>query len=723
MACALDSASEVQNISGLTNLKCGPCQIRYRERLPQFWCISCEEGLCVECYENHKAIKVSRNHSVVPVEISETEPTFISTLQTECHIHDSPFELYCPSHETPCCSECAAIHHPSCLGITLFHTFVRDIKNSEKLDDLDKNIDIALENIETLTENRKNNLQQLDSKSDVMSKMGKIREEIDEMLNALETELQSKFEISLQNQKIEIEKVLLELDKKRKVIAEYRNNLTQLKLCGTDTQMFLVMKQIEDIVFGDMDSTRDMLNAQAMKETDIMIKKKDYIGDIISGLLDVTIIKMDSKVVLKELKSKTTYQMAKVGNTGLTSSLEPEKKNINSLQSSGFPDDGDNDQAEVLSPHQPNAMAQVASDGYEIPARLRTLHTLVIQYASQGRYEVAVPLCQQTLTDLEKTSGHDHPDVATMLNILALIYRDQGKYKEAANLLNDALCIREKTLGNDHPAVAATLNNLAVLYGRRGEYKGAEPLCKRALEIREKVLGKDHPDVAKQLNNLALLCQNQGKYQEVEHYYRRALEIYSKRLGTDDPNVSKTKNNLASAYLNQGKYKLAEALYKEVLTRAHEKEFGKVDGNNKAIWMHAEEREESKKKLKDGTPMPEYGGWHKATQTNSPTVSTALKNLGALYRRQAKYEAAEILEKCAMQSETNGKLKRSGSYSKLRASIRRSSAKLVQKLKGKGDENSGSEPVLVFTLSDCNSSMKRASSMSVLNTNSKEEKN
>ena len=71
-------------------------------------------------------------------------------------------------------------------------------------------------------------------------------------------------------------------------------------------------------------------------------------------------------------------------------------------------------------------------------ARLRTLHNLVIQYASQGRYEVAVPLCKQALEDLEKTSGHDHPDVATMLNILALVYRDQNKYKEAANLLNDA---------------------------------------------------------------------------------------------------------------------------------------------------------------------------------------------------------------------------------------------------------------------------------------------
>ncbi|GAB6020507.1 Kinesin light chain 3 [Chamberlinius hualienensis] len=432
----------------------------------------------------------------------------------------------------------------------------------------------------------------------------------------------------------------------------------------------------------------------------------------------------------------------------------------------GFPDDDDEQQQEALSPTPPGQMAAAANAGYEIPARLRTLHNLVIQYASQGRYEVAVPLCKQALEDLEKTSGHDHPDVATMLNILALVYRDQNKYKEAANLLNDALAIREKTLGENHPAVAATLNNLAVLYGKRGKYKEAEPLCKRALEIREKVLGKDHPDVAKQLNNLALLCQNQGKYEEVERYYQRALEIYESKLGPDDPNVAKTKNNLASAYLKQGKYKEAEILYKQVLTRAHEREFGSIDGDNKPIWQVAEEREENKNKHKENAPYGEYGGWHKAAKVDSPTVTTTLKNLGALYRRQGKYEAAETLEDCALRSrkeakvaqllgnesftsststssglsskekrrsgskersrrgsresldsisneraeegDENGLMKRSGSLSKLRASIVRSSAKLVQKLKGGGDFPSTDGRILY------GSTMKRASSMSVL---------
>ncbi|KAJ0022298.1 hypothetical protein NQD34_009788 [Periophthalmus magnuspinnatus] len=298
--------------------------------------------------------------------------------------------------------------------------------------------------------------------------------------------------------------------------------------------------------------------------------------------------------------------------------------------------------APLAAVHRCPSSAEVAAQqgGYEIPARLRTLHNLVIQYASQGRYEVAVPLCkQQALEDLEKSSGHNHPDVATMLNILALVYRDQNKYKEAANLLNDALAIREKTLGPDHPAVAATLNNLAVLYGKRGKYREAEPLCKRALEIREKVLGANHPDVAKQLNNLALLCQNQGKYTEVEQYYQHALYIYQSQRGPDDSNVAKTKNNLASCYLKQGKYRQAEALYKEILSHAHAKEGSTVEGEGPPSWSGAAEG-----------------------------------------------------------------LRRSGSFTKLRESLRRSSEKLVRKLRGGADQ----EP------HPHSAGMKRARSLNVL---------
>ncbi|XP_054603454.2 kinesin light chain 2 isoform X1 [Nothobranchius furzeri] len=426
-----------------------------------------------------------------------------------------------------------------------------------------------------------------------------------------------------------------------------RKNLEDIELGLGEAQVIIALSSHLSAV----ESEKQKLRAQVRR----LCQENQWLRDELAGTQH-KLQRSEQNVAQLEEEKKHLEFMNQIKK--LDDDVSPsEEKN----QSSGGGGDSSKDSLDDLFPNdddqgpaQPSGEVAAQQGGYEIPARLRTLHNLVIQYASQGRYEVAVPLCKQALEDLEKTSGHDHPDVATMLNILALVYRDQNKYKEAAHLLNDALAIREKTLGKDHPAVAATLNNLAVLYGKRGKYKEAEPLCKRALEIREKVLGKYHPDVAKQLNNLALLCQNQGKYDEVEYYYRRALEIYESKLGADDPNVAKTKNNLATCYLKQGKFKDAEVLYKEILTRAHEKEFGSVNNDNKPIWMHAEEREESKSKRKDSIPYVEYGSWYKACKVDSPTVNTTLKSLGALYRRQGKLEAAETLEECASKTRKQG---------------------------------------------------------------------
>ena len=52
-----------------------------------------------------------------------------------------------------------------------------------------------------------------------------------------------------------------------------------------------------------------------------------------------------------------------------------------------FQDDGDDERGGGQSPTPSTQYAFPANAGYEIPARLRTLHNLVIQYASQGDQE------------------------------------------------------------------------------------------------------------------------------------------------------------------------------------------------------------------------------------------------------------------------------------------------------------------------------------------------
>ena len=80
--------------------------------------------------------------------------------------------------------------------------------------------------------------------------------------------------------------------------------------------------------------------------------------------------------------------------------------------------------------------------------------------------------------------------------------------------------------------------------------------------------------------------------------------------------------SVSLTYAFQGKYKEAEILYKQVLTRAHEKEFGSIDDKNKPIWQIAEDREVS---IRSGNAMtahkPTYvknllRRWTQSTTTN-----------------------------------------------------------------------------------------------------------
>lgn len=399
------------------------------------------------------------------------------------------------------------------------------------------------------------------------------------------------------------------LMKEKKSIIE--KSIDSIELGLSEAQFMIEIKHHLYSVEGE----KHKLRAQAKRLSEENAWLRDELSKTHQKLIEAEKDKITMEVEIKSLKadksiaeggeqtggtSSTKSDVIDDNPTNNNASMERNKSDSDTALELGFPDDYDGNQSENVS--------NATTTSYEVPARIRTLHNLVIKYAQKGRYEVAVPLCKQALEDLEKTSGPNHPDFATMLNILALVYRDQHLYREAAQLLNEALQIREKTLGPDDPGVAATLNNLAVLYGKRGLYEDALPLCKRALAIREKRYGPDHPDVAKQLNNLALLCVNLKRFDEVHQYYSRAIEIYEKALGPNDPVVYKTKNNLASVYYKKGDFKRADAIYKEVINRAHEKEFGKISEDNKPIWQIAEEREEIKAMKREDPPPALEGG-------------------------------------------------------------------------------------------------------------------
>lgn len=92
----------------------------------------------------------------------------------------------------------------------------------------------------------------------------------------------------------------------------------------------------------------------------------------------------------------------------------------------------------------PRASDKTVDEESEALTQFRSLQTLAIYYASEGKYEVALSLCKQAVHNLKKTTvGRFHPYVTRMMSIVGLVYGVQNKYQAATKLLHDA--IREKT--------------------------------------------------------------------------------------------------------------------------------------------------------------------------------------------------------------------------------------------------------------------------------------
>jgi tetratricopeptide (TPR) repeat protein len=71
---------------------------------------------------------------------------------------------------------------------------------------------------------------------------------------------------------------------------------------------------------------------------------------------------------------------------------------------------------------------------------------------SQGIFAVPKQIHEQIL-------GQQHPDYATSLNNLAVLYQSQGKYEQALPLYQQSLIILKQVLGNQHPHTKIVAEN------------------------------------------------------------------------------------------------------------------------------------------------------------------------------------------------------------------------------------------------------------------------
>ena len=81
----------------------------------------------------------------------------------------------------------------------------------------------------------------------------------------------------------------------------------------------------------------------------------------------------------------------------------------------------------------------------------------------------AIPLYEQTLTDIVRVLGADHPSTLVSRNNLAGAYQAVGDLGRAIALYEQTLTDTVRVLGADHPSTLGSRNNLAGAYQAVGE--------------------------------------------------------------------------------------------------------------------------------------------------------------------------------------------------------------------------------------------------------------
>ena len=145
----------------MASVICEPCNERGNRKKSVLWCFNCTKSLCTDCTENHRAMKMSRNHHLNDISNKSTETQM--TAQS-CLKHDElPCEYLCVDHDVICCKECLFESHRTCAKAMPIDIASKGAKRSQYCIDFVKLIEQVLERVNEFTKDRREHIGSIDA--------------------------------------------------------------------------------------------------------------------------------------------------------------------------------------------------------------------------------------------------------------------------------------------------------------------------------------------------------------------------------------------------------------------------------------------------------------------------------------------------------------------------------------------------------------------------------
>ncbi len=203
-----------------------------------------------------------------------------------------------------------------------------------------------------------------------------------------------------------------------------------------------------------------------------------------------------------------------------------------------------------------------AIDGRALP---NALQSLARAHLSSGRPDLARPLLERVLAEVERVDGSDHPILIGPLGDLAHALSALGQDAEATELYARTLAIAEQSSGPDSQIVGILTTNLATKLLELGELDRARPLAERGLATLVRTLPGGHAQLAAPLAAVAMVRLREGHVLDAALLLERAEALARRAFGADHPWVAVSRSLLAHAYHGLGRRDEAAAILRSCL--------------------------------------------------------------------------------------------------------------------------------------------------------------
>ncbi|XP_063418453.1 uncharacterized protein LOC134701255 [Mytilus trossulus] len=226
-------------------LLCDVCKNRHMNKSAEEYCPLCEEALCRECRDHHKASKLLKSHQTIPVEKYRKLPLFIQEIKHNCEEHDCFLEFHCKFHDVLCCKLCLISGHKECKETIFIEDFLTPSSRdrSAALDNVEKVLKDLESNISTALKDRNRNLTELREQKQVISKnIREKRQQIDLLLDRLEEAILEKASTMEKVNCQKIEEVITKLNEEKKIVDEIQKDVESVKLFASNLQIFMGTK-------------------------------------------------------------------------------------------------------------------------------------------------------------------------------------------------------------------------------------------------------------------------------------------------------------------------------------------------------------------------------------------------------------------------------------------------------------------------------------------------